>query len=382
MTVRVALCADFPEEQWPSMDRVAAELLRHVDGHESQDIDVTPVCPPFARRAGGENHAAGLAFKIDRGLNRWWDYPRRLRAIAPSYSAFHVVDHTYAHLVHALPAERTVVTCHDVDTFRSLFYPTEEQRSPLFRAMARRILSGLSKAARIACDTAAVRDELVRHGAIDPDRVVVVPVGVSGAFAPTPQPGDSAVATRAGLNSDDLVLLHVGSTIARKRIDVLLETFAAVRREVPQARLVRVGSPFTAEQRALGAALGVEDRVLTLGAVDEPTLAAVYRRAALVLQPSSREGFGLPLVEAMASGTPVVATAIATLREVGGDAVTYCPLGDVAAWTEAIVALLAERASAPDRWRARVAAGCARARCFSWSRFGDRMTDIYRSLAA
>jgi glycosyltransferase involved in cell wall biosynthesis len=333
-------------------------------------------------RRAGQDDAAGLAFKIDRGLNRWWDYPRRLRAIASSFDVFHVVDHTYAHLVHALPPEKTVVTCHDIDTFRSLFYPTEEPRSPLFRAMARRILEGLSKAARVSCDTAAIRNELVAHGAVDPDRVTVVPVGVSGAFTSTPQPDDADLVARTGLTENDVVLLHVGSTIARKRIDVLLETFAAVRQRVPNARLVRVGSPLTADQTALGSALGIGDRVLSLGAVDETTLAAMYRRAALVLQPSSREGFGLPLIEALASGTPVVATAIATLREVGGDAATYCPLGDSAAWADTIVVLLAERRQAPERWRARVAAGCARARCFTWARYSDRMIDIYRSLAA
>src|SRR5947207_15067939 len=73
--LRLALCADFPEEQWPSMDRVANELVVHLRRSHSEQVDVTPVCPPFTRRA---THIvpSGPAFTVDRVLNRWWDYPR------------------------------------------------------------------------------------------------------------------------------------------------------------------------------------------------------------------------------------------------------------------------------------------------------------------
>ena len=105
----------------------------------------------------------------------------------------------------------------------------------------------------------------------------------------------------------------------------------------------------------------------------------MYRRAALVLQPSEREGFGLPLLEAMACGTPVVASDLPVLREVGGAAVEYCPVGDTAAWVRAVSALLDERRRDPARWCARQAAGRVRARCFSWSQFAARLADIYQS---
>src|SRR5204863_273063 len=83
-------------------------------------------------------------------------------------------------------------------------------------------------------------------------------------------------------------------------------------------------------QQRLSRTLGLADHLVCLDDVDEPTLAALYRRAAIVLQPSEREGFGLPLIEAMACGTPVVASDLAALREVGGDAVRYCPVGEAA----------------------------------------------------
>ncbi len=78
-------------------------------------------------------------------MNRLWDYPRtRRRDRRPTTTSFHVVDHSYAQLVHRVPAGRAVVTCHDLDTFRSVLEPELEPRSAPFRAMARHILTGCS----------------------------------------------------------------------------------------------------------------------------------------------------------------------------------------------------------------------------------------------
>jgi glycosyltransferase involved in cell wall biosynthesis len=172
-------------------------------------------------------------------------------------------------------------------------------------------------------------------------------------------------------------LLHVGSTIPRKRIDVLIDVFAAVRQDRPEARLIRVGGPFTGDQRARARDLGVLDAVIVLPFVDRATLAAVYRRASLTLLPSEREGFGLPLVESLAAGTPMVASDIGVLRELGGDAVSYATLANVAEWRDAILALLAERDHSPERWRARTAAGVERAKEFSWSEYAARVAAVY-----
>jgi glycosyltransferase involved in cell wall biosynthesis len=176
-------------------------------------------------------------------------------------------------------------------------------------------------------------------------------------------------------------LLHVGSTIPRKRIDVLLEVFAAVRAVRADARLIRVGGPFTAEQRALARRLGVLDAVVVLPHLDRATLGAVYRRAALALLTSEREGFGLPIVESLACGTPVVASDIPVLREVGGPAVSFCEVGDVAGWRRIVLALLEEREQATAAWQARCAAGASRAAEFSWGAYASRLLEVYRIVA-
>ena len=124
----VALCADFPEEQWPSMDRVANELVAQMQRGHADTIDLTPYLSAV-HEASDVDWSGAVPFSIDRALNRWWDYPRHVNRIAGGFDVFHVVDHSYAQLVHRLPAARTVVTCHDLDTFRSILRPEEEPRS-------------------------------------------------------------------------------------------------------------------------------------------------------------------------------------------------------------------------------------------------------------
>src|SRR5207245_9695543 len=124
---------------------------------------------------------------------------------------------------------------------------------------------------------------------------------------PRPQAADDREATRllGEHQAGAIEILHVGSTAPRKRIDVLLRTFAAIRVTYPNARLVRVGGPLTPTQMTLSRELGVAHAVVTLPFVSRETLGSIYRRAAIVLQPSEREGFGLPAIEALACRPPV-----------------------------------------------------------------------------
>jgi glycosyltransferase involved in cell wall biosynthesis len=382
--LRVAIVADLLEEGWPSMDLVADMLLDHLRSEHGNRVEAALVRPPMRRRATRIPllRRAHAAFTADRFTNRLWDYPRGVRRLAVAHDVFHVVDHSYAHLVHELPAERTVVTCHDLDAFRSVLDPDAEPRSAAFRAMTRRILSGVRLAGHVACDTEATRDVLVERAGVAAARTSVVLNGPHPSCTPEAEPAADTEAARM-LRSDvpTIDLLHVGSTIARKRIDVLLEVFARVRARHPAARLVRVGGAFTAAQRVLARELGVDGAIVVLPFLDRSTLASVYRRSALVLLPSEREGFGLPVLEALACGTPVVASDLPALREVGGEAACYCLPDDIEAWSAAVVAALAERQDSPQRWHARRQAGIHRAAAFSWSHYSSDLLAIYERLA-
>lgn len=380
--ISVGVICDLVEERWPSMDLVADRLLTELHERHADRISATQLRPSLVRRASRFPviGASARAWNADRLANRFLDYPRWLKRRAGTFDLYHIVDHSYSQLVHVLPAERTVVTCHDLDTFRSVLERSPNRRGRLFRAMTRRILDGMRKAARVTCDSHATRDAVLSHGLVPPDRLDVVYLGVSPLLALLPTPEVEAFVGRllGPPQPDRADILHVGSTIPRKRIDVLLATFAVVRAMHPQTRLVRVGGAFTPEQSALAQRLGLPaDSIVVVPYLDQVHLAAVYRRATVVLQTSEAEGFGLPVAEAMSCGTPVVASDLAVLREVGGEAASYSPVGDISHWAATVSNLLATARDDGAAWEGLRARSVQQASRFSWAAFARQMVAVY-----
>lgn len=393
--LRLAVVCDYSEEGWPSMDLVGEMLCAELKARHSAALEVTRIQPAFVRRLSRATVGRGahtrfnparlnsIGFKADRALNRFFDYPRALRRLRGGFDLFHIVDHSYAHVVHELEGSRTVVTCHDLDAFCCLLASGAERRSLPFRMMARRTLAGMRKAVRVCCDSFATRDALAAAALVSPGRLVVIPNGVHPACSPRPdEAADAAAGRLLGPDSPGVAeILHVGSTIARKRIDVLLRVVAAARAQFPNLRLVKAGGALTADQQSLAQALDLEDSIVTMPFLEPAVLAALYRRAALVLMPSEAEGFGLPLIEAMACATPVLASDIPVLREVGAEAAVYCAMADVPTWSIALCAMLRERAGNPERWAERRAEAIRQASHFSWSAYADRCATLYREIA-
>jgi glycosyltransferase involved in cell wall biosynthesis len=366
------------------MDLVADMLCDRLQREHSASIVASLVRPTMRRRVGRLAGGGRLPWlpTLDRIANRLWDYPHIVRGLEAQFDLFHIVDHSYAQLVHRLPAARTIVTCHDLDTFRSVLDPAAEPRSPFFRAMTRHILSGLQKAGHVACDSHATRDALVARAGIAFERTTVVHNGPHPSCSPQAEPAVDVEAARLlGPRAQLVDLLHVGSTIPRKRIDVLLRVFASLRSSRPNLRLIRVGGPFTAVQQTMVRELGIGEAIVVLPTLDRSTLASVYRRSALLLMPSEREGFGLPVLEALACGTPVVASDVAAMREVGGGAAVYCAVNDLEGWHMTVTRLLDEREKAPSQWTLRRESGIRRAAAFSWSRYAADVASIYARMA-
>ncbi len=378
--LRVGIVCDLAEERWPSMDLVADRLIATLARDFPGEVEPVELRPAMRRRA---TRIPLLSSRprvrmLDRLANRHFDYPRWLAARRKGFDLFHVVDHSYAQLVLALPEERTVVSCHDLDTFRCVLHPGEEPRSVAFRALVRSTIRGLQRANRIACDSAATRDDLAQSGLVDAARLQVIPNGVDECFSPAANvEADESVEHLLGAQGTTLDVLHVGSVIPRKRIDVLLRAVAVMSRREPRVRLVRVGGALTAGQSRLAADLGISGRIRSLPFLRPQVLAGVYRRAAVCLLPSDREGFGLPVIEALACGTPVVASDLPALRETGGDAAVYCPPGDADAFAHAALSCMADLSGRPSRSeRGRQQAGK-----FTWRAHAAALAALYRTLA-
>jgi glycosyltransferase involved in cell wall biosynthesis len=380
--LQVAVLCDFLEEGWPSMDLAGNMLFQSLTEKHSTEVAAAKLRPEFHRRVSRlPMIPSPLGTNVDRLTNRFFDYPRWLRSKVGHYDLFHLVDHSYSQLIHELPAERTVVTCHDLDTFRCVLEPEQEQRPAWFQAMARRILQGFQKSAQVICNSAATRDQLLHYGLFPPDRLKVIHVGLSPVFTSLPNRAADAEVDRL-LSSEaapEIRLLSVGSTIARKRIDILLRVFAAVRQELPSVRLVRVGGAFTDGQLQLARDLGVERFITVLPFVNSEVLASIYRQSALLLQPSESEGFGMPLTEALACGCPVLASDIASLREVGGMACSYCSVGNVDSWTRTAIQILRQNADSKgsELWRRQAREQAAR---YSWDENALQTVQVYRKV--
>ncbi len=171
-------------------------------------------------------------------------------------------------------------------------------------------------------------------------------------------------------------LLFVGNRGLYKDFQVALEAFAGIRSQFPDLRLVTVGGkPWAAAETAEIERLSVADAVLRIDAPDA-ALPGLYANARAFLFPSRYEGFGLPTLEAFASGTPVVLADSSSHPEVGGDAALYFPPGDAAALGAQVLRVLDDSALAARL----VATGRARAAGFTWRATAERTRDVYRDV--
>lgn len=375
---RVAILADFKEEGWPSMDLVAEMLASQIAAASGAEVEGTLVQPPYRRLMGRLPvvRRRGFAINLDRFYNRFSNYPRFAKRLVGEFDFFHVADHSYGALLHALPRERTGVYCHDLDAFRCLLEPSVEQRPLWFRKMARHILTGMQKASVVFHSTGPVRESILRHGLIDEKKLVHAPYGVSGEFTAMPPSDPRGLSTKERSVGDMQTVVHVGSCIPRKRIDVLIDTFARVRETNPRARLIKVGGSFTEDHHRRIASQGLQSFIEHRQGLSRGELADVYRSASVVLVPSEAEGFGLPVIEALACGAAVIASDIPVLREVGGDVVGYAPVGDIDRWASLTTQVLDDQDEIATRDQR-----LAHVSQYTWGRHAQIIAQAYLQLA-
>ncbi|MCI0669148.1 MAG: glycosyltransferase, partial [Myxococcaceae bacterium] len=207
-----------------------------------------------------------------------------------------------------------------------------------------------------------------------PERLVHAPLGVSTEFSPCGDAGEEDDPLLRELGGRPF-LLHVGSPMRRKRLDVLFQLFGAVRSRHPSLVLVQLGGRNSPDVTGCARTLGINEALILPDALPRLRLARLYRRARLVLVPSESEGFGLPVIEALASGSEVVASELPVLREVGGDAVHFAPVAHVDAWVELVCGLLEERTPAIP-----AATRLARAERFRWRSHASTILAAYQEL--
>jgi glycosyltransferase involved in cell wall biosynthesis len=238
-------------------------------------------------------------------------------------------------------------------------------------------LNRIRRAGAVLTTSSAVGEEAAGVLGVDRSRIHVVPLGVAATFSPTPSPQDAAARIAVGVPESGYVL-WVGSLQARdprKALDDLVAAAAALTALRPTLVLAGRAGLEAERLRALAGESNV--RMVVTGYVSDDVLAALYRGAAVVVVPSMHEGFGLPALEAMASGAPLVASSGGNLPDLVGDAGVLVPAGDPRVLAAAIRGVLEDA-----QVRSRLArAGPPRAAPYTWQATAGRTVAVYQGVA-
>jgi alpha-1,3-rhamnosyl/mannosyltransferase len=338
-----------------------ADLLQHTDDR------LTVVIPPdctFRLPEGDRTHATVC--------NRTPFDPRQqaaLRDIAAKLKPD--LYHSPYYLMPVLDDVPTVLTMHDCIP---LMQPGESslQARTLFRACAARALK--------ACTTAIAVSETTRTDSLRffPEaaaKFTTIPHGVHGRFTPRGEEECAAVVEKHDLLRP--FLLFLGSNRPHKNVATLLTGYAHAKPLLKGHRLVIAGygSEATKHDRSLLKQGDIAHDVSWIGPVPEEDLPALFSAASAFACPSFYEGFGLPMLEAMATGTPVACSETPCLRELGGEAVTYFDPKDADSLAHALVACIANESSR----KRQIAAGLARAANYRWSKVATATLGVYRA---
>jgi glycosyltransferase involved in cell wall biosynthesis len=285
------------------------------------------------------------------------------------------VYHEPNFLSHHFPGP-TVITAHDLSWIR---YP-ETHPAERVEIMNRLFPRSLARADHVITDAAYTREEIISQFGVSPDRITSVPLGARGVFRPREEDECRYVLSNHDLAYRSFVLC-VGTLEPRKNLEFMIRTYAAMPDRFRARRpLVIVGMKgwLTSSLESVMQPLVASGQVRPLGFVSEEDLAILYASAAVLVYPSLYEGFGLPPLEAMSSGTPVIVSDRSTLPEVVGDAGVLVDPSDSVGLENALIRLVEDR----DYWEDRRAASLDRSAKFSWGRCAKETLAIYRKVLA
>ncbi len=334
--------------------RYSRELGRALDQREDWTLARFSV-GRRSKQAYGDTRHLPLPLRTVHPMWRLLSLPRAEHLAGP-VDVVHSLDLVAPPTRHPL-----IVTVHDL---AAIAHP--ELHPDRTVQIQRRRLAELGRAAAVIAVSESTAAGLVSSG-IARERIHVTPLGLT----PLPPPARAPV-------DDGPFVLAVGTLEPRKAHDILISAFAAAAGQ--DARLVFAGPTAgrAATLQALAARLGIGDRLAILGAVDDRILSDLYRRASLLCMPSRAEGFGLPVLEAMSVGLPVVASDIPAVREVAGEAAICVPVGDARALGQALAGVLRN----PELRGRLKDLGLARAAGFTWDATAAATVTAYESALA
>ncbi len=356
----VTLFRGFAEDRRWSMEVFANNLcasLEAVAGRQLCLKEYRPTVSPFR----------GTSL-VEMRLARFVGYP--IQAVRQGNQVNHILDHAYGHLLYALNPAHTVVTVHDVHPlvrWRGRISGVARGHYPWLNAFA---FHALRRAAHIVTDSENTRRDLLELCQCEPDRVTVVPLGIAPIFRPFSH-AEKFVLPRDGVKR----VLITGSQFYKNRTGAVRIFARLLKLASFPLELISVGNQ-TPEWVNVVKQNNLEAHVRCIQVKKHDEMAALYNSVDCLLFPSLYEGFGLPLLEAMACGLPVVTSNAGSIPEtVGGAAMTFQP-DDEEGFTQALFRVLTD-----DSWRGTlVERGLRHVKQFTWERTARETLEIYRRI--
>lgn len=264
-----------------------------------------------------------------------------------------------------MPGKRRIVTCLDL-------IPLIMPSNPLEKVWRRVLYAGLRKADHIISISQATKNDLARMYKIPPAKITPIRLGVSPEYHPLDK---RECRKKLGLPEDGRIVLHVGTPAPRKNFSTVIEAFALAAKVIGGAVLVKVGA-LSPKDKLLAERKGLGTRLIIRDSVRAEDLPLFYAGADVFVFPSLYEGFGLPVLEAMASGCPVITSNTTSLPEVAGDAGIMIDPTDQESLKNKIMELLENGKLSGELTQK----GLLRAKTFNWKSTAENTLAVYKKV--
>jgi len=367
---KVVLFRGYVEDQRNSMEVYADNLkanLRRLDQDGIEVDEFRPYMSPLTRRIP---EICNFRMRVSRYVS----FPIQARRTCGTLN--HVLDHGYAHLLHILDPNQTVLTVHDViPILRGL------GKIPGVHLSRRPWLSELTawyykKARRIITNSDSTKNDLVKYCGCDPDVITVVYLGINSSFRPVSELKKKEYRIALGVPQENIKLVLITGQEFYKNQTTSIKVMEHLQRRYGDSIwLVRLGRK-DPEWDAAIANSPFQHQVAYLRDLPSDKMPQLYNAVDCLLFPSWYEGFGLPPVEAMASGTPVVTSCVASLPEVVGGAGLMVPPDNVVGLAEAVAVLLENRGLR----QIQIQKGLEHVKRFDWEKNAEMTMEIYREI--
>lgn len=298
----------------------------------------------------------------------------RLARHIPMYDIYDITNQTLSFIAHS--KQPSIITVHDIIEL------TEPQSKA--KILNHYLLSGIPKAIRIVAVSEYTKKQIQEYFKLADNVITVIYNGVSKLYSFVEQYsqtiGYSEQINNLKLGNATPLLLFVGSDHPRKNIAVALQVISRLKKAYPNIMLLKIGNAglLTGRKHTLDTidAMQLQGNVKILGDITEEHLVSMYRLADVLIYPSLAEGFGLPVLQAMASGCPVVCSNATSLPEIGGSGVIMHDPNDVAGFEESIIKIVED-----DEFRKQLQfTGITQAQKFSWDVAVDDILKVYQNI--